>query len=169
MKTRIKTIYKITLAGGLLMLSSSGLLGETVTRAEYDALVARLAAVEAALAVTRGAQVESIATEALATVEMSPTQKTSLIESVVKTIQSREEKAVYPWMQAAKWERVKKGMTPDAVVEILGAPTLNEPSLHKRVDTVYTYEGRRVATNEKVTGIIRFYKGVVIEVETPEL
>ena len=76
------------------MLFSSGLWGDTVTRAEYDALVSRLAAVEAALGVTRSAQVESIATEALATVEMSPTQKTSLIESVVKTIQSREEKAV---------------------------------------------------------------------------
>ncbi|NCG08157.1 MAG: outer membrane protein assembly factor BamE [Verrucomicrobia bacterium] len=143
--------------------------GEGVTRAEYEALEQRLEAVEAALGAARSAQVESIAEEALAKVEMTPGQKASLIESVVQTIQTREEKTSYPWMQAEKWARIKKGMTPEAVVEILGTPLLNEPSLHKRVDAVYTYQGRRVATNEKVTGIIRFYKGVVIEMEVPKL
>jgi hypothetical protein len=60
-------------------------------------------------------------------------------------------------------------MTPEEVVTLLEQPTLNEPSLHKRVDFVYTYQGRRVATAKKVTGIIRFYKGKVIEVEAPDL
>lgn len=168
MKRLSKYILKLALAGGFLI-SNPSLQGAEVTRAEYDSLVQRLQAVEAALGLARTAQVESIAQETLATVEMSAAQKASLIESVVQTIQTREEKAVFPWMQAEKWAGIKKGMTPEAVVEILGVPTLNEPSLHKRVDTVYTYEGRRVATNEKVTGIIRFYKGVAIEVELPEL
>jgi hypothetical protein len=168
MKQYSKYILKLALVGGFL-LSNSCLQGAEVTRAEYDALVQRLEAVEAALGVARDSQVESIAKEALATVEMSAAQKSGLIESVVQTIQTREEKAVYPWMQAGKWARIKVGLSPEAVVEILGAPTLNEPSLHKRVDVVYTYQGRRVATNDKITGIIRFYKGVVIEVERPEL
>ena len=41
--------------------------------------------------------------------------------------------------------------------------------MHKRVDFVYTYKGRRVATAKKVTGIVRFYKDKVIEIEVPEL
>ena len=129
----------------------------------------RLEAIEEALGVVKAEQVESIAKEALATVELSTSEKSSLIESVVKTIQDREEKAVYPWMQAEKWAQLNKGMTPDEVVAVLGPPTLNDPSLHKRIDTVYTYVGRRVATNKKTTGIVRFYKGVVAEIEVPAL
>ena len=41
--------------------------------------------------------------------------------------------------------------------------------MHKRVDFVYTYQERRVATAKKVEGIIRFYKGKVVEVEAPVL
>lgn len=142
---------------------------EPVSREEFTALLQRVTAVETALGVVQAEQVESIAEEALATVQMSSSEKASLIDSVVKTIQSREEDAVFPWMEAEKWAQLSKGMTPDEVVGVLGRPTLNEPSLHKRVDTVYTYEGRRVATNEKVVGIIRFYKGVVIEIDLPSL
>ena len=93
----------------------------------------------------------------------------TLIEKVVKTIQIREEEKFYPWMESAKWDSVEKGMTPEAIISILGEPTLDEPSLHKRIDQVYTYKGRRVATREKVTGIIRFYKGVVVSIEAPKL
>lgn len=129
----------------------------------------RLEAIEEALGVVKAEQVESIAEEALATVALSSSEKSTLIESVVQTIQAREEKAVFPWMEADKWAQLSKGMTPDEVVAVLGRPTLNEPSLHKRIDTVYTYEGRRVATNEKITGIVRFYKGVAAEIEVPSL
>jgi hypothetical protein len=52
---------------------------------------------------------------------------------------------------------------------VLDQPTLNEPSMHKRVDLVYTYQGRRVATAKKVAGIVRFYKGKVIEIEAPDV
>ena len=92
----------------------------------------------------------------MATVELSTSEKSSLIECGQNDTGSRE-KAVYPWMQAEKWAQLNKGMTPDEVVAVLGPP-LNDPSLHKRIDTVYTYVGRRVATNEKTTGIVRFYK-----------
>ena len=52
----------------------------------------------------------------------------------------------------------QKGMPVESVLQILGKPTLNEPSLHKRIDYVFTYEGRRVATKKKVEGKVRFYK-----------
>ena len=143
--------------------------GEPVSREEFASVLQRLEAIEEALGVVKAEQVESIAEEALATVALSSSEKSTLIESVVQTIQAREEKAVFPWMEADKWAQLSKGMTPDEVVAVLGRPTLNEPSLHKRIDTVYTYEGRRVATNEKITGIVRFYKGVAAEIEVPSL
>jgi len=100
---------------------------------------------------------------------MTTKDKSSLIESVVQTIQAREESANFPWMDAEKWPKLQRGMTPEEVVAVLDQPTLNEPSMHKRVDFVYTYQGRRVATAKKVTGIVRFYKGKVIEIEAPDL
>lgn len=160
---------KITTVAFLFLTLFSLSSAELVTREEFTSVLQRLEAIEEALGVVKAEQVESIAKEALATVELSTSEKSSLIESVVKTIQDREEKAVYPWMQAEKWARLNKGMTPDEVVAVLGPPTLNDPSLHKRIDTVYTYVGRRVATNEKTTGIVRFYKGVVAEIEVPAL
>lgn len=162
-------IQKIIASLVFFILSAQLLSGQPVSRDEYNALLQRLEAVEATLKVTRSAQVESIAGEALASVEMSSAEKSSLIENVVRTIQKREEKTVFPWMEAGKWTRLKKGMRPEDVIEVLGPPTLDEPSLHRRVDFVYTYEGRRVATNEKVSGLIRFYKGVAIEIEVPAL
>jgi outer membrane protein assembly factor BamE (lipoprotein component of BamABCDE complex) len=158
----------ITLAF-LFLTAFSISLAEPVSREEFTSVLERLKAIEQALGVVKAEQVESIAEEALATVELSSSEKSSLIESVVKTIQTREEKAVYPWMQSDKWAQLGKGMTPEEVVAVLGRPTMNDPSLHKRIDTVYTYEGRRVATNEKITGIVRFYKGVTVEIEVPSL
>lgn len=133
------------------------------------ALAQRVEQLEASLRVVRNKQVEEIATEAFAAMPANTQDRQLLIDSVVTTIQSREEAASYPWMDVDKWSAIKKGMTPEEVVVVLDKPTLNEPSMHKRVDTVYTYQGRRVATAKKVTGIIRFYKGKVIEIEKPQL
>jgi outer membrane protein assembly factor BamE (lipoprotein component of BamABCDE complex) len=140
-----------------------------VTKEEFLALQKRVEELESAVRVVKNTQVEAIATETFAAMPMTQDDRNSLIENVVEKIQAQEESANFPWMEASKWVNVRKGMTPEEVVTLLGQPTLNEPSLHKRVDFVYTYQGRRVATAKKVTGIIRFYKGKVIEVEAPDL
>ena len=140
-----------------------------VTKEEFLALQKRVEELESAVRVVKNTQVEAIATETFAAMPMTQDDRNTLIENVVEKIQAREESANFPWMEASKWVNVRKGMTPEEVVTLLEQPTLNEPSLHKRVDFVYTYQGRRVATAKKVTGIIRFYKGKVIEVEAPDL
>ena len=140
-----------------------------VTKEEFLALQKRVEELESAVRVVKNTQVEAIATETFAAMPMTQDDRNSLIENVVEKIQAQEESANFPWMEASKWVNVRKGMTPEEVVTLLEQPTLNEPSLHKRVDFVYTYQGRRVATAKKVTGIIRFYKGKVIEVEAPNL
>lgn len=140
-----------------------------VTKEEFLALQKRVEELESAVRVVKNTQVEAIATETFAAMPMTQDDRNSLIENVVEKIQAQEESANFPWMEASKWVSLRKGMTPEEVVTLLEQPTLNEPSLHKRVDFVYTYQGRRVATAKKVTGIIRFYKGKVIAVEAPDL
>jgi len=155
---------------GLVLFSSPAMSVATeVTKEEFLALQKRVEELESAVRVVKNTQVEAIATETFAAMPMTQDDRNSLIENVVEKIQAQEESANFPWMEASKWVNVRKGMTPEEVVTLLEQPTLNEPSLHKRVDFVYTYQGRRVATAKKVTGIIRFYKGKVIEVEAPDL
>lgn len=140
-----------------------------VSEAAFNSLLERVEQLEEALRLTRNTQIESIAASAVAAMPVSQGDRQSFINDVVSTIQSREEAANYPWMEADKWAQIRKGMSPGAVVKILGLPTLDEPSLHKRKDRVYTWQGRRVATAKKVEGIIRFYQGKVVEIEAPAL
>ena len=140
-----------------------------VSEEAFKALLERVEQLEAAVRVTRNTQIESIASAAVAQMPVSAADRQSFIDEVVTTIQGKEEAANYPWMDDAKWVKIRKGMSPGSVVKVLGLPTLDEPSLNKRVDRVYTWQGRRVATAEKVEGIIRFYKGKVIEIEPPVL
>lgn len=164
-----KHLLQCVLSGLVLFSSPSMSVATEVTKEEFLALQKRVEELESAVRVVKNTQVEAIATETFAAMPMTQDDRNSLIENVVEKIQAREESANFPWMEASKWVNVRKGMTPEEVVTLLEQPTLNEPSLHKRVDFVYTYQGRRVATAKKVTGIIRFYKGKVIEVEAPNL
>lgn len=164
-----KHLLQCVLSGLVLFSSPSMSVAAEVTKEEFLALQKRVEELESAVRVVKNTKVEAIATETFAAMPMTQDDRNSLIENVVEKIQAREESASFPWMEASKWVNVRKGMTPEEVVTLLEQPTLNEPSLHKRVDFVYTYQGRRVATAKKVTGIIRFYKGKVIEVEAPDL
>jgi len=164
-----KHLLQCVLSGLVLFSSPAMSVAAEVTKEEFLALQKRVEELESAVRVVKNTQVEAIATETFAAMPMTQDDRNSLIENVVEKIQAREESANFPWMEASKWVSLRKGMTPEEVVTLLEQPTLNEPSLHKRVDFVYTYQGRRVATAKKVTGIIRFYKGKVIAVEAPDL
>jgi BMFP domain-containing protein YqiC len=138
-----------------------------VSRAEYAALAARVAQLEARLNAVQNQPLDTITQEVLAAMPEQAKGEASLIETVVAAVKQREQEVKFPWMDMAKWAPIRKGLTPAEVVEFLGDPTLDEPSLHRRIDFVYTYQGRRPATNQRVEGKIRFYKGVVVEVELP--
>lgn len=169
MKKYTSYLSVLTIHCCVLLSAPSALAAQEISREEFVALTERVEELETALRVVKNTQVEAMATEAFASMPMNQADKNSLIDNVVSTIQAREEIANYPWMDTEKWSKIKKGMSPEEVVVVLDKPTLNEPSMHKRVDIVYTYEGRRVATAKKVTGIVRFYKGKAIEIEVPEL
>ena len=144
---------------------------DAVTRAEYEALAAKVAQLEARLAGFQTQQFDSITQEVLASTPASTSSQASpsLIENFVAAVKQREQEVNFPWMDSAKWVSLRIGMSPEDVIAQLGEPTLDEPSLNRRVDFVYTYQGRRPATNQKIEGKIRFYKGVAIDIERPVL
>ena len=112
-------------------------------------------------------QMDTLTQEVLAALPEQAKGEASLIETMVAAVKQREQEVKFPWMDMAKWAPIRKGLTPAEVVEILGDPTLDEPSLHRRIDFVYTYQGRRPATNKRIVGKVRFRKGVVVDVEPP--
>lgn len=141
--------------------------GEYVTRKEYDGLAAKVAMLESVVLELRGHKVDAITQEVVASMSVSQKANANVVEQVVEAVKMREQKVNFPWMDLLKWAPIKKGLGPDEVIGYLGRPTLNEPSMHKRIDYVYTYVGKRPSTGKKVEGIIRFYKGQVVEVEKP--
>ena len=142
---------------------------EAVTRSEYEALAAKVAQLEARLAGVQTQQLDSITQEVLASMpaRTSSQASPSLVEKVVAAVNQREQEVNFPWMSSAKWAPLRMGMSPEEVIAQLGEPTLDEPSLNRRIDFVYTYLGRLPATNQRVEGKIRFYKGESIDIERP--
>ena len=141
--------------------------GQTVSRSEYEALLTKVAQLEARLNSLQLQQVDTVTQEVLAAMPDTASASPSLIQNVVAAVKQREQQVNFPWMDLSKWVPLREGLTPEQVVAVLGKPTLNEPSLHRRIDFVYTYEGRRPATNKKVVGKIRFYKDEAIEIIRP--
>ncbi len=164
-----KQYFFILLITGLIpaFISLEAQEAQTVSRTEYEALVAKVAQLEARLNSLQLLQVDTASKEVLAAMPESKSATPSLIENVVAAVKQREQQVNFPWMDLSKWAPLREGQTPEQVVAILGEPTLDEPSLNRRIDFVYTYEGRRPATNKKVVGKIRFYKGEAIEIVRP--
>lgn len=100
-------------------------------------------------------------------VEGLGSEPASFMERVATAVAVREERINYPWMDRALWDEVEEGMSPEAVKAILGEPTLEDPSLHKRIDTVYTYRGTSPQSGKKLVGRVRFYRGEVVSVDLP--
>ena len=154
----------------VLFLSTNFIFAEddlSVSRTEYEALVARVSALEANFAANSSDQLDSITSKVIAALPVNSEEKTTLIENVVSAVKKHEQDVNFPWMDSSKWALIRNGQSVDEVVTILGKPTLNEPSLRRWVDSVYTYQGRRPATNKKIVGKVRFKKGVVVDFELP--
>ncbi len=140
-----------------------------VTRAEYNELLHRLDAMEKSIASFQSEVVDQAAEVAIASRQTNmDATSSSIIDDVVSVIHAREEDAFYPWMDEARWDQLNAGMSEAQVIELLGEPTLKDPSMHKKIDNFYTYQGRRVASGQKVKGVIRFYRGKVKNFDRPD-
>ena len=154
---------------GVLLLGQMVHASESVSRAEYEALLARVSKLESILSslqIELDGELEATSASQLIA---SKKPKTSLLDNVINIIQVREDATTYPWMDTALWESLAKGMSPKEITSILGRPTLNEPSLSKRIDVVYTYKGKQSSTGNRIKGVVRFYRNQLVEIEPPEI
>ena len=137
----------------------------SVSRAEYEALAARVSVLEARL----NNQLDTLTSNVLQAMPEQGEGQKSLISSVVDAVKQREQQVNFPWMDSSKWALIREGQSVDQVTAILGKPTLNEPSLRKWVDYVYSYQGRRPSDNKRIEGKVRFKKDMVVDIDTPNL
>ena len=143
----------------------NGQVDSSVSRAEYEALVKRVAVLEARL----NNQMDTLASSVLEAIPDQGKRQKSLINSVVDAVKQREQQVNFPWMDQSKWARIREGQSVDQVTAILGRPTLKEPSLRKWVDYVYSYQGRRPSDNKRIEGKVRFKKDIVVDIGAPNL
>jgi len=94
--------------------------------------------------------------------------ESGILDRLTDAMHERKVASHYPWMEASLWEKIEKGMSTEEVINILGEPSMTDPSLHKRIDTVFTYRGRHPGTGKKVTGKVKFYRNVVADIEKPQ-
>jgi len=71
------------------------------------------------------------------------------------------------WTQEEQWEGVKRGVTEEKVIELLGYPPRSVDSLKPRVDKVYWYETSIRDQSSGMRGKISFKKGKVVAIEKP--
>ena len=142
-----------------------GQVDPSVSRAEYESLAARVAVLEARL----NNQMDTLTSDVLQAMPEQGEGQKSLISSVVDAVKQREQQVNFPWMDNSKWALIREGQSVDQVTAILGKPTLNEPSLRKWVDYVYSYQGRRPSDNKRIEGKVRFKKDMVVDIDTPNL
>lgn len=72
------------------------------------------------------------------------------------------------WTQEDQWEGIKRGITEDKVIELLGYPPRSVDSLKPRVDKVYWYETSLRDLSSGMRGKISFKRGRVVSVEKPD-
>lgn len=72
------------------------------------------------------------------------------------------------WTQEEQWEGIKRGVTEEKVVELLGYPPRSVDSLKPRVDKVYWYETSIRDKSSGMSGKISFKKGRVVAIEKPD-
>lgn len=116
------------------------------------------------------ARVELLEKQIDSGVSVAPAKESDngILDRLTSAMQDRTIATHYPWMDASLWKKVETGMSPEAVIAILGEPSMTDPSLHKRIDTVYTYKGRHPGTGKKITGKIKFYRDLVVKIEAPQ-
>ncbi len=72
------------------------------------------------------------------------------------------------WTEEDQWVDIKKGISQERVVELLGAPPRTVKSLKPRVDEVYYYETSIRDHANSLKGKISFKKGKVIAFTKPD-
>lgn len=71
------------------------------------------------------------------------------------------------WTQEEQWAEVRKGISEEKVIELLGPPPRSLDSLKPRVDKVFWYETSLRDRSNSIRGKISFKDGKVIAIKKP--
>jgi len=71
------------------------------------------------------------------------------------------------WTQEEQWAEVRKGISEEKVIELLGSPPRSLDSLKPRVDRVFWYETSLRDRSNALKGKISFKNGKVIAIKKP--
>jgi hypothetical protein len=71
------------------------------------------------------------------------------------------------WTQEEQWAGIRKGISEEKVIELLGAPPRSLDSLKPRVDKVFWYETSLRDRSSALRGKISFKDGKVIAIKKP--
>ncbi|MFP4156409.1 MAG: hypothetical protein ACLFU4_02220 [Opitutales bacterium] len=71
------------------------------------------------------------------------------------------------WTQEEQWEGIRKGISEERVIELLGSPPRSLDSLKPRVDKVFWYETSIRDRSNALKGKISFKDGKVIAIKQP--
>ena len=72
------------------------------------------------------------------------------------------------WTRAEQWDGIRKGISEDEVIELLGSPPRSVKSLKPRVDEVYYYETSLRDSSTALKGRVSFKDGKVIAFQRPD-
>jgi hypothetical protein len=72
------------------------------------------------------------------------------------------------WTQSEQWEGIKRGITEEEVIELLGYPPRSVDSLKPRVDRVFWYETSIRDRSSAMSGKVSFKDGRVISFRKPD-
>jgi hypothetical protein len=72
------------------------------------------------------------------------------------------------WTQEEQWQGIKRGITEEQVIELLGYPPRSVDSLKPRIDKVFWYEASLRDRTSGMRGKISFKKGRVVSIEKPD-
>jgi len=72
------------------------------------------------------------------------------------------------WTQEEQWEGIRKGLTEEQVIELLGYPPRSLDSLKPRIDKVYWYETSLRDQSSGLRGKVSFKKGRVVSFSKPD-
>jgi outer membrane protein assembly factor BamE (lipoprotein component of BamABCDE complex) len=71
------------------------------------------------------------------------------------------------WTQEEQWAGIRKGITEEQVIELLGSPPRTVKSMKPRVDLVFYYETSIRDRSNALKGKISFKNGKVIAIQKP--
>ena len=72
------------------------------------------------------------------------------------------------WTQEEQWAGIKRGVTEEKVIELLGYPPRSLDSLKPRIDKVYWYETSIRDKSSGMSGKISFRKGRAVSIQRPD-